>query len=121
MTNERSCPCHRGVVTVTSAGIAPFPRKLKSAQLLLSLSLLLGIVFLANATTFGQVIQLHGAGIQKSCTSPVIVCDADADCSGASGECQNNKCDTSGLHATSCLIQVTNLDTFGDSIQVNTA
>jgi len=76
-------------------------------------------MFFANVTTaFGQ---LHGAGILKSCTSPVIVCDNDAECSGASGECQENKCDTSGLHATSCIIQVTNLDGFGDTIRVNSA
>ena len=37
MTNERSCPCRPGVVTVTNTGIAPFPRKFKSARLLLSL------------------------------------------------------------------------------------
>jgi hypothetical protein len=120
MTNDRSCPCRPGVLTVTSTGIAPLTRKLKSARLLLSLSLVAGVMFFANVTTaFGQ--QLHGAGILKSCTSPVIVCDNDAECSGASGECKENKCDASGLHATSCIIRVTNLDEFGDSIQVNTA
>lgn len=121
MTNHRSCPCRPGVLTVTNTGTTPLTRKLKSARLLLSLSLVLGVVFFANATsTFGQ-IQLHGAGIQKSCTGPVIVCDADADCSGASGECQDNKCDTSGQHTTSCVIAVTNLDDFGDTIRVNSA
>jgi len=106
---------------VPSTGITPFLRKLKSGRFFLSLSLVFGVLFFANATSaFGQIL-LHGAGIQKSCTSPVIVCDADADCSGASGECQNNQCDTSGQHTTSCVIAVSNLDDFGDTIRVNTA
>src|SRR5678816_1597211 len=119
MTNERSCPCRQGVVVVTSTRTAPFPRKFNPARLLLSLSLVVGVMFFANVTS--AFAQLHGAGILKSCTSPVIVCDNDADCSGATGECQQNKCDTSGLHATSCIIQVTNLDGFGDTIRVNSA
>ena len=119
MTNERSCPCRPGVLTVTHTGTTPFPQKLKSARLLLSLSLVLGVMFFANVTSaFGQ---LHGAGIQKSCTGPVIVCDADADCSGASGECQKINATLRVNIQPAVVIAVTNLDVFGDTIRVNSA
>src|SRR5882724_6091006 len=86
MSNRNSCPCPTGVVAVTSTGTTPFLRKSKSARLLLSFALVFGVMLFLNATS--AFAQLHGAGILKSCTGPVIVCDTDADCSGAVGDCQ---------------------------------
>ena len=61
MTNERSCPCRSGVVAVTSTGITPLLPKLKSASLLLSIALVVGIVFFANAPS--ALAQSHTTGL----------------------------------------------------------
>ena len=63
----------------------------------------------------------HGVTIRKTCTGPVRICDTDQDCSGAQGECQANRCDTTNPNTTSCSISVTNADECGDVIQVNEA
>lgn len=117
MTNDRSCPCRPGVLTVTQTGITPFPRKLKSPSLFLTFALVFGVMLFANAkTAFGQ--QFHGITIAKQCSLQTRICDTDADCSGAQGECQENRCDTSIPNTTSCSIRVTNADEFGDTIQL---
>jgi hypothetical protein len=74
----------------------------------------------ANATTASAQL-FHGISIAKNCTSPVTICDTDADCSGAVGECQLNHCDTVNPKTTNCGIKVTNNDDFGDTIRVNGA
>lgn len=120
MTNDRSCPCRPGVLTVTSTGIAPTTRKLKSASWFLSFSLVLCVTLFASAASaFGQ--QFHGITIAKQCAPQTRTCDTDNDCSGATGECQQNHCDTTVPNTTNCLIQVTNADQFGDTIQLNGA
>ena len=116
MTNERSCPCRSGVVTATT-GIAPFLRKLKSLSLLPFFAVVCSVVLLASATSaFGQ--QFHGITIAKQCAPATRVCDTDADCSGAEGECQQNHCDTTIPNTTNCSIKVTNSDEFLDTIQL---
>src|SRR3954452_15125066 len=120
MTNDRSCPCRPGVLTVPSTGIEPLPRKTKSASSLISVALVMGVMLCANATSaFGQLF--HGITIAKQCSPQTRVCDTDNDCSGATGECQQNHCDTTVPNTTNCLIQVTNADQFGDTIQLTGA
>ena len=66
MTNERSCPCHRGVVAVTNTGIAPFPRKLKSIGLFLSLALTFGVMLFAKVPS--AMAQGHTTGLNVTKT-----------------------------------------------------
>ena len=66
MTNERSCPCRRGVVTVTNTGIAPFPQKLKSASLFLSLALMFGVMLFAKVPS--AMAQGHTTGLNVTKT-----------------------------------------------------
>ena len=66
MTNERSCPCPRGVVTVPNTGIAPFPRKFKSASLFLSLALVFGVMLFANVPS--AMAQGHTTGLNVTKT-----------------------------------------------------
>src|SRR5262249_33014765 len=89
----------------------------KSPNSLISVALVLGVILFANApSAFGQLF--HGITIAKQCAPQTRVCDTDADCSGATGECQLNHCDTTAPNTTNCSIKVTNSDDFGDTIQL---
>ena len=69
MTNERSCPCRRGVVTVTNTEIAPFSQKLKSASLFLSFALVFGVLLLAN-TQSAMAQHTTGLNVTKAIAPP---------------------------------------------------
>jgi hypothetical protein len=72
MTNERSCPCRRGVVTVTNTGIAPFPPKLKSASLFLSFALVFGVMLFAHVPSAMAQGHTTGLNVTKTVDSPTV-------------------------------------------------
>ena len=66
MTTQRSCPCRPGVLTVTSTGITPFTRKLKSANLFLPFALMFGVMLFANVPS--AMAQGHTTGLNVTKT-----------------------------------------------------
>lgn len=69
MTNDRSCPCHPGVLTVTRTGITPLTRKLKSASLFLSFALVFGVVLFASVPS-AMAQHTTGLNVTKTIDSP---------------------------------------------------
>ena len=69
MTNDRSCPCRPGVLTVPSTGIAPFLSKLKPASLFLSLTLVFGVMLFANAPS-ALAQHVTGLNVTKAIAPP---------------------------------------------------
>lgn len=65
MTNDRSCPCRPGVLTVTQTAIAPLTRKLKSTNLFLTFALVFGVMLLANVPS---AMAQHTTGLNVSKT-----------------------------------------------------
>jgi hypothetical protein len=72
------------------------------------------IAFLFPASTATAQIG-HGLGLQKTCETPKKRCATDADC--APGCCTT----TAGQNELNCQLQVTNLDEFADTWQINEA
>ena len=66
MTNDRSCPCNPGVLTVTT-GITPFPRKLKSPSLFLSFALVFAVMLFANVPS-AMAQHTTGLNVTKTIT-----------------------------------------------------
>jgi hypothetical protein len=69
MTNDRSCPCRPGVLTVTSTGITPF-RKLKPSGLFLSLALVFAVILFANAPAAMAQAHTTGLNVTKTVNPP---------------------------------------------------
>ena len=69
MTNDRSCPCRLGVLTVTSTGIAPFLRNLKPSSLFLSFALVFCVMLFANAPS-AMAQHTTGLNVTKSIAPP---------------------------------------------------
>jgi hypothetical protein len=69
MTNDRSCPCRPGVLTVTQTGTTPFPQKLKSAGLFLFVALVFGVMLLANVPS-AMAQHTTGLSVTKTVDSP---------------------------------------------------
>ena len=90
----------------------------KTSRRSMLIMLMMGVITLGFSSIVNA--QLHGASIAKACGPPVRACDDDADCDDAN-ECTTNTCNDVDFpeNIISCTIEITNIDSFNDTISVN--
>ena len=90
----------------------------KTSRCSILMLLMMGLITLGFSSIVNA--QLHGASIQKGCTSPIRACDDDADC-GDANDCTADICNDVAFpnNTVECTIEITNIDGFFDTLSVN--